>query len=394
MDARTQSISRRYSGIGGKMGQAYSAGLTVTDSIILRKERILPLKGQVLVKKGAKVKGEDVVAETLLPGKIMPFNLANKLGVTPAQLELYIKIKPGDQITTKTVMAVNKGLFGLGLFKSEVLSPLDGEVESISAVTGQVLLRGARIPVQVKAFIDGIVTQVIEDEGVVIENKSAYIQGIFGIGDETTGELKMLAETPEDELDAGKIDDSCRGKIIIAGSFIPYHVIEIARKHGVKAIITGGIDDQDIKKLLGYDIGVAITGHENIGITIICTEGFGRITMAEKTFNLLKTYDGKKASVHGHTQIRAGVIRPEIIIPLEFDEDELIAKEATMPILEIGTLVRVIRQPHFGRIATVTALPEELTMVESETMVRILEAAFDDGIKVRLPRANVEVIES
>ena len=34
------------------MGQAYSAGLTVTDNIILRKERILPLKGQVVVKKG------------------------------------------------------------------------------------------------------------------------------------------------------------------------------------------------------------------------------------------------------------------------------------------------------------------------------------------------------
>ncbi|MDD3097251.1 MAG: hypothetical protein PHU99_06000 [Candidatus Cloacimonetes bacterium] len=376
------------------MGQAYSAGLTVTDSIILRKERILPLKGEVLVKKGAKVKGDDVVAQTLLPGKVVPFNLANKLGVTPAQLLQYIKIKPGDQITKKTVLAENKGLFGLGLFKSEVRSPVDGEVENISAVTGQVLLREPRIPVQVKAFLDGMVTEVIEGEGVVIENKSAYIQGIFGIGDETLGEIKILADTPDDELDAGKIDDSCRDKILVAGSFVPFFVIDIARKHGVKAIITGGIDDQDIKKLLGYDIGVAITGHENVGITIICTEGFGKIKMADKTFNLLKQFDGKKASVHGHTQIRAGVIRPEIIIPLDFDENELVSKEASLPVLEIGTLVRIIRQPHFGRIAKVTALPEELTMVESETLVRIMEAEFDDGTKISLPRANVEVIES
>ncbi|MDD3578648.1 MAG: hypothetical protein PHS23_06615 [Candidatus Cloacimonetes bacterium] len=376
------------------MGQAYSAGLTVTDSIILRKERILPLKGEVLVKKGAKVKGDDVVAQTLLPGKVVPFNLANKLGVTPAQLLQYIKIKPGDQITKKTVLAENKGLFGLGLFKSEVRSPVDGEVENISAVTGQVLLREPRIPVQVKAFLDGMVTEVIEGEGVVIENKSAYIQGIFGIGDETLGEIKILADTPDDELDAGKIDDSCRDKILVAGSFVPFFVIDIARKHGVKAIITGGIDDQDIKKLLGYDIGVAITGHENVGITIICTEGFGKIKMADKTFNLLKQFDGKKASVHGHTQIRAGVIRPEIIIPLDFDENELVSKEASLPVLEIGTLVRIIRQPHFGRIARVTALPEELTMVESETLVRIMEAEFEDGTKISLPRANVEVIES
>ena len=376
------------------MGQAYSAGLTVTDSTILRKERILPLKGTVLVKKGDKVKAEDVVAETLLPGKVVPFNLANKLGVTPAQLETYIKIKPGDQITKDTILAQTKGLFGLGILKNEVRSPLVGEVESVSSITGQILLREPRIPVQVKAFIDGIIDEVMPEQGVVIQNKSAYIQGIFGIGDETTGVLKMLATNPEEELDAGKIDESCRDKIIITGSIVRYHVIDLAIKHGVRAIITGGIDDQDIKKLLGYDIGVAITGHEKIGLTIVCTEGFGKINMAHKTFDLLKQFDGQKASIHGRTQIRAGVIRPEIIIPLPFDESELQAPEASVPYLEPGALIRIIRQPNFGRIAKVTSLPEQLTKVESETLVRILEAEFEDGIRFSIPRANVEVIES
>ncbi len=376
------------------MGQAYSAGLTVTDSIILRKERILPLKGSVLVQKGAKVKAEDVVAETLLPGKVVPFNLANKLGVTPSQLTNYIKITPGQQITKDTILAENKGLFGLGFFKSEVRSPVVGEVESISAVTGQVLLREPRIPVQVKAFLDGIVTDVIPEEGVIIENKSAYIQGIFGIGDETFGDIMMLAKTPDEVLEVSKITESCRDKIIVGGSFLSYDCIMAAVKVGARAIITGGIDDQDIKKLLGYDIGVAITGHEKIGLTIVCTEGFGKIDMATKTFNLLVQFNGRKTSIHGRTQIRAGVIRPEIIIPLDFDEKDLVVQEPSMPILEPGTLIRIIRQPNFGKIAKVTGLPEELTMVESETMVRILEAEFEDGTKLRLPRANVEVIES
>jgi hypothetical protein len=39
-------------------------------------------------------------------------------------------------------------------------------------------------------------------------------------------------------------------------------------------------------------------------------------------------------------------------------------------------------------------MPEELTKVESETLVRVLEAQFDDGTIMSLPRANVEVIES
>ncbi len=376
------------------MGQAYSAGLTVTESTILRKERVLPLKGEVLVKKGDKVKAEDVVAQTLLPGKVIPLNLANKLGVTPAQLVNFVKVKAGDQIKKGTVLAENKGLFGLGFMKNSVTSPTDGEVESVSSHTGQILLREPRIPVQVKAFMDGVVTEVMPGEGVIIENKSAYVQGIFGIGGETVGALKILAASPDEELQAGKIDESCRGSIIAAGAFIRLEAIDKARQMGVKAVITGGVDDQDIKKILGYDLGVAITGHENVGITIVCTEGFGRINMAQKTFELLKKFEGFKTSIHGRTQIRAGVIRPEIIIPLQFQEEELTIPETRLPILEPGTLIRVIRQPNFGRIAKVTGMPEELTKVESETLVRVLQAEFEDGTRVMLPRANVEVIES
>ena len=38
--------------------------------------------------------------------------------------------------------------------------------------------------------------------------------------------------------------------------------------------------------------------------------------MAEKTFNLFKKFNNHVASMNGSTQIRAGVIRPEIVIPI------------------------------------------------------------------------------
>ncbi len=373
------------------MAQAYSAGLTVTDSIVLKKDRILPLKGTIKVKKGDKVKAEDLVAETLLPGKVVPFNLANKLGVPPNLVIEYIKIKAGDELKKGQVIAESKGFFGL--FKTSIKSPIDGEVENISNITGQLLLREPRIPVQIKAFIDGLVVEVIENEGVIIENKSAYVQGIFGIGGETTGKLKVLAESPDEIIEAKKIDGSCKDQIIVSGSMVTYNVIKKAQNVGVLGIITGGIDDRDLKKLLGYNIGVAITGHEDIGITIVVTEGFGKIKMANKTFELLKKFDGHKTSIHGKTQIRAGVMRPEIIIPIKFKEEELKVPKEHMPTLEIGTTIRVIRQPNFGVIGKVTGLPEKLTKVESETLVRILEAELENGQNVTIPRANVEVIE-
>ncbi|MBN2460851.1 MAG: hypothetical protein JXB60_04530 [Candidatus Cloacimonetes bacterium] len=374
------------------MAQAYSPGLTVTESIIIRKERILPLKGTVLVKKGDKLTSEDLVAETLLPGKVVPFNLANKLGTIPNLVKDYVKIKEGDHLKKGQIMAETKGFFGL--FRNIVRSPITGEVENISSITGQLLLREPHIPLQIKAFIDGIVVDVIENEGVVIENKSAYIQGIFGIGGETTGEIIVLADSPEDSISPEAIREEHKGKIIVTGCMVTYAVIKKALKNGIKGIITGGIDDHDLKELLGYNIGVAITGHEDIGITLVVTEGFGKIKMAAKTFSLLQKFHGKKASIHGKTQIRAGVMRPEIIIPLEFKEEELKEPQNKMSILEIGTTIRVIRQPNFGLIGKVTALPEELTKVESETLVRILEAELENGKKVIIPRANVEVIES
>lgn len=373
------------------MAQAYSAGLTVTENITLRKERILPLKGEVLVKKGDMVKAQDLVAQTLLPGKVMPFNLSNKLGVPADQVQHYVKVKAGDEIKKGDVIAQTNGF--LGMFKTTVKSPLTGEIENISKITGQMLLREPRIPVQIKAFIDGIIVDTIPEEGVAIENRSAYVQGIFGIGGETYGQIKMMVDSPLKRIKASDLDDSCKGKLCVCGSMVDYDTIKKAQDVGVSALITGGIDDNDLKKLLGYNIGVAITGHENIGITIICTEGFGEIKMADNTFSLLQKFDGKEASCHGKTQIRAGVMRPEIIIPLEFSEKDLVVEEPKSSTLEIGSRIRIIRNPNFGMIGKITALPEKLTKVESETLVRTLEAELEDGSKILCPRANVEVIE-
>ena len=61
---------------------------------------------------------------------------------------------------------------------------------------------------------------------------------------------------------------------------------------------------------------VAITGSERIGLTVVITEGFGEIAMSERTFRILQQREGRQASVNA-TQIRAGVMRPEIVIPVK-----------------------------------------------------------------------------
>ncbi|MFH0931305.1 MAG: hypothetical protein V1890_05165 [Candidatus Zixiibacteriota bacterium] len=161
-----------------------------------------------------------------------------------------------------------------------------------------------------------------------------------------------------------------------------------------KGNCSGGFDDKDLREFLGYDLGVAITGSEELGITLVVTEGFGQINMAERTFDLLKSKQGKMACINGATQIRAGVIRPEVVIPYTGDIHKKIESEAYENIgLDIGSPIRVIRQPYFGRLGKVVNLPSPLQKLESESSARVLEVEFEDKKRAIIPRANVEMIE-
>ncbi|MBT4138958.1 MAG: hypothetical protein HOE48_13645 [Candidatus Latescibacteria bacterium] len=370
------------------MAHAYTPGLRVTRQATLQRRRQLPLKGEVVVSQGDSVKRDQVVARTDLPGNVTTLNLINTLSCSPTELPNYLLVQEGEPVTKGEPIAETKPF--IKWFKTSVDSPITGTLESISKVTGQVILREPPRPIEVQSYIDGTIAEVIPEEGVVIETSGAFIQGIFGVGGETWGALHIISENANQQLTPDQIDASCKEKIILGGNLLTLDVIHKARDVGAAGIIGGGIRDADLRNLLGYDLGVAITGSETIGITVIVTEGFGAISMARKTFEIFKEHQGQEASISGATQIRAGVQRPEIIIPNPSNQH---TEEGDHLGLIEGALLRVIRVPYFGRVGKVTALPPELQAVESETHVRVLEVEFEDGERATVPRANVELIE-
>jgi hypothetical protein len=210
------------------------------------------------------------------------------------------------------------------------------------------------------------------------------------------GEIRVVSPSPESDLTEGDITDDLAGKIIIGGANISGAALRRAAAVGVTGIVVGGIVDKDLIDYLGYDIGVAITGHEAVPLTLVITEGFGTIAMAQRTYALLASLAGRSASLNGATQIRAGVIRPEIIVPdvgvsAPPGEDKAAEGDGA---LGIGTPIRIIREPYFGVLAAVAALPPQLVTVASGASVRVLDARLGDGTTVTVPRANVEIIET
>lgn len=371
------------------MGSAYTPGLTVSGDIVVRRTRRLPIKGETLVKVGDSVQPETPVARALLPGILQALKLAEKLGVEPKDARPMFQLNIGDTIEKGQIVSETKGLFGK-FFKATVISEFTGTVEDISDVNGSVYIREPSIPVEVSAYIQGTVANLIPDEGAIVETRCALIQGIFGIGGERTGTVKIAVSGPDEVLDAKHIQADDAGKVLVGGSGVTLEAIRKASEVGVIGLIAGGVRDSDLVSFLGYDIGVAITGSEAINLTLLVTEGFGYLAMAKRTFELLKSLEGKVGSINGATQIRAGVIRPELIVPLGGSASQANVAAAAHELL-VGAQVRIIREPYFGKIGTVTELPATLQVLESGTEVRVLKAKVD-GEEVMVPRANVEII--
>jgi hypothetical protein len=343
-----------------------------------------------MVKQGDHVDYNSVVARALLPGALQTLKLTEKLSIEAKDVRSMFRLKEGDPIEKGQVVAETKGIFGK--FKQTVLSDFTGTVESISEITGNALIREASIPVDVNAYIQGSVAEVIPSEGAIIETRCAMVQGIFGVGGERNGVIRVAVKSAEDILDGSAIQDSDKGKILVGGSGITYDAIQKATQIGVIGLVAGGVKDSDLTKFLGYDIGVAITGQEAISLSIVVTEGFGYLAMAQRTFDLLRSLEGRTASINGATQIRAGVIRPEIISPLP---EDAVTHGSVQEVLELtkGTPIRIIREPYFGQLGHVTELPAQLVVVDSGTEVRVLRATLDKtGEEVTVPRANVEII--
>jgi hypothetical protein len=372
------------------MAHAYTPGLRVTERAVVRKERRLPLKGDVLVARGDTVSARTVVARTLLPGNIQTVNLASSLGIEPNEVAGKLLHPIGTAVEAGAPIAETRALFGL--MKSKATAPAAGTIESVSDITGQLILREPPIPVEIDAFLAGTVVEVLPGDGVVIESPAAFIQGIFGIGGEVHGALVTAVSGPDDELTPDRLSSAHEGKIVVGGSYVNHAVLKEAIRLGVRGVVVGGFDDRDLRDLLGYDLGVAITGQESLGLTLVLTEGFGRIKMADRTFHLLRKLEGMEAAVSGATQIRAGVMRPEIVVPLGGSAGS--SGEGQVTGMDVGSLLRCIRGEHFGRIGRIVALPAPLTELGSESHARVLEAELDGIGRVVLPRANIELIEA
>jgi len=360
-----------------------ACGLRVSARELLRRERSLPIDGDVLVATGDRVEPETVLARAMLPGRLSVIDAAGRLGVGARELPALMEDVIDREVAADEVIARSSSLFGL--LRSELRSPVSGWLISVSAASGQIMIEGEPTPLSLNAFLAGEVTALIPGRGAVVEGEGALVQGICGFGAEATGLLAPAAAGPDRPLDPGSVP-RIEGSVLFAGAGTRAGDLEAVAGAGAAAVALGGIDAGEL------DVFMAATTASRRPVLLL-TEGYGALPMSAAAWDLLCGLAGRTACVSGLTQIRAGVVRPEIIVPDDADPDaKPDVSGADSSGLEPGLKVRLVRDPGFGTAGVVVALPTEPAALPSGVVTRVALVRCDDGAEMSVALRNLEPI--
>src|SRR5687767_8879169 len=363
---------------------------TIATNILVRRERRLPLPGQVLVRAGQRVEPSDTVASTTLAGESVQVDVAADLSLPPSAVLRRLRISPGQPVERDELLALRGGVGS-----RESRSPVAGTFAGYDSATGHATITPPSELVSVQAHLKGIVTDLIPYYGAVIETPATLIRGIFGVGGEQHGVLKVLSTNHDDPITADMIDARATYAVILGGSEVLADALRRAVELGARGIITGSIRASELADFLGYDgfdawrLGASCASSLNGTLLVpsrlhtqgssgwtfpppnpraptplprdfvlIITEGFGAVPMALRTFETLASQDGQEVAVDATTVLRGGLSRPEIIIPLPRTTAVRFLDD-TGPKLAVGTTVRILSPAYLGQTAEIVSLPNE-----------------------------------
>lgn len=338
----------------------------------IRRERFLPVSGRLLVRKGQKVSTTDIVGEARLNSEHLLLDLVRGLGLPAQKADRYLQCKAGNRVLQDDVLAGP-----VGLTKRVVRAPRSGRV--ILAGDGQVLLELESPPMELKAGLPGMVIDLLEDRGVVIETTGALIQGVWGNGCIDYGLMFALARSPDDILTTDRLDVSLRGSIVMSGFCGDADVLKTAASLPLRGLILASMDPSLVPVAAGMNF------------PIIVIEGFGHLPMNSAAYKLLSTNDQRDVSLNAEQWDRFTGTRPEIIIPLPAPGEPALPPDAD--IFTAGQQVRIVQAPHKSKIGTIIEIRAGMTVLPSGLQAPTAEIRLESGENTILPLANLEVLE-
>jgi len=336
----------------------------------IRRERMLPGTGQVLVSLNQHVNATDIVAEAAMTGQHLLLDIRKALNLRDSDdISKIIEYKSGENIEKGDILAQTGGML-----PRVVRAPVNGKIVAIHR--GLVILEHSNPKYEMAAAISGIVTEILPERGVMIESNGALIQGVWGNGRINQGLLRITDQPAEEELTPALLDISMRGAVVLASFVTKPETLETAARLPLRGLILSSMSANLIPQA------------QKLTFPIILLEGFGQIPMNQAAFQLLITNEKREVCLNSEWNPGRGE-KPEIFIPLPAEGKPL----QEYAELAAGKTVRVTVPPYSGQVATLVELLTGITTLSNGKQVKAARIRLNNGQTVVVPLANMDVLE-
>jgi hypothetical protein len=371
------------------------APVVARDSEI-RVVRRLPGTGDVKIRAGERVTAEHILTRTDPTAAAVKISVADQLGVAPQEVNKYLMKPVGSTFGAGEALARNRK----GLRNVVVAAPVAGTLLSVDTDTGMAHLAPGGSG-DIRAMVAGDVEFVDGKQSVSIRTVGSRLYGIVGLGGSVRGTLRVVAASPGEELQAGKVNSELKGAIVVGGAWASAAAIKKLIEAGAAGLITGGFVDREVMASLGVAAddrlapwrmrpGDQAIGQEYTpGIAMMATEGFGPLAIHPESFALLQELEGAEAVLFTPTRVVGYLQRPKLIVVNEdlIDDD---APSGTA-VLSHGAKARMVDQNGLGQLVEIESGARRVRRGDGN-MVEVVDVRMGNDQSRTVPLANVELI--
>jgi len=190
--------------------------------------------------------------------------------------------------------------------------------------------------------------------------------------------LVNLMEKPNSVIEAGRLDVSLRGSVILAGMLCDADSLRAAAELPVRGLILSSMQPSLVPLA------------QQMRYPVLVMDGLGSHPMNSAAFRLLTTNAKREVTVNAEAVDRYGSNRPEVIIPLPVTVEP--APPNDIESFSVNQQVILRAAPHYGVAGSILHLYPGLTVLPSGLRARAADVHLETGQDVLVPLENMEVV--
>jgi hypothetical protein len=354
----------------------------IANFVRIRRERRLPIPGEVSGAVGMRIGAQDVLARAYPPKLRRALSLTRVIGVREADVPKRLLKQVGDPVEAREIIIAKP--ISLGIQRLVYRAPEAGQITAIQGSWMILDVYGA--PYDVPALYRGTIVNVTPRQGGIVEAQGALVQGAWGSGKENVGVIKWFGKTPDAVLESDALEADARGSILAAGGGITAAALRRANELQAAGIVVGSLAPE-LR-------GIALAGR----VPVLVTDGFGSGAMSAPIAEILSALNGQEAAINARYQPRGpAAVRPELFVPLVISRMQQSDKsaEAGRPVVAPGARVRGLGEPNLGRVGV---LPDDFILkwipTEAGAQLPGVDVEWNDapGEREPVPWTNLELV--